>query len=184
MPTGRSVGRPSKPVERHRLAGNPSKKALPAVPLPGEGVSVSAGVPDCPSGLDEYGAVLWGRTWDAGRAWLSPESDAQLVRDLCCVAQEAETLRCDIESGVVPRWYETSHGQVNPHPAVKQLNEYRSQLVTRWSMLGFSPSDRARLGLAQVRIRDELDGLIQRRAERVRGWEAQRVEAAAASESD
>jgi hypothetical protein len=59
------------PVERHRLAGNPSKKVLPAAPLPGGGVSVSvtvAGVPECPDGLDEYGAVLWGRTWDAGRA--------------------------------------------------------------------------------------------------------------------
>jgi hypothetical protein len=115
---------------------------------------------------------------------LSPESDAQLVRDLCCVAQEAETLRCDIESGVVPRWYETSHGQVNPHPAIKQLNEYRSQLVTRWSMLGFSPSDRARLGLAQVRIRDELDVLMEKRAARVAVWEAERAQKAAAAESE
>jgi phage terminase small subunit len=88
--------------------------------------------------------------------------------DLCLVAQEAEALRRDIGSGEIPRWYETSHGQVNPHPALKQLNEYRSQLVTRWSMLGFPPSDRARLGLAQVRIRDELDELIQKRAERIR----------------
>lgn len=148
------------------MAGNPSKKNLPPAPLPGTAATVLENVPMPPATLNEIGSALWAHTWTAGRTWLSPESDAQLVEDLCSIVQEREALRSDLESGVIPRWYQTSHGQVNPHPALKQLNEYRSQLVTRWSMLGFSPSDRSRLGLGEVRVRDELDELYRKREER------------------
>ena len=42
--------------------------------------------------------------------------------------------------------------------------------MTTWlSAIGFSPSDRARLGLAEVRVRDSLDELAERRAQRATG---------------
>jgi len=55
------------------------------------------------------------------------------------------------------------------HPMVNQLKELRVQMTTWLSAIGFSPSDRARLGLAEVRVRDELDELAQRRAQRATG---------------
>ena len=46
------------------------------------------------------------------------------------------------------------------------------QLVSNLSLLGFTPSDRARLGLVKVKERTMLDGLLERRANRDdRQWE-------------
>ncbi len=61
------------------------------------------------------------------------------------------------------RWYVTANGQVVTHPAVKQIEQIDAQ-VTGWlSMLGFSPSDRARLGLAEIRVANELDEFRKRK---------------------
>jgi hypothetical protein len=52
------------------------------------------------------------------------------------------------------------------HPLVTQLANLRTQMTAWLAAIGFSPSDRSRLGLAEVRVRNELDELERRRAER------------------
>jgi hypothetical protein len=47
---------------------------------------------------------------------------------------------------------------------VKQIDESDTKITTWLSMLGFSPSDRARLGLAEIRVANELDEYRQRKA--------------------
>ena len=165
MATGRPKGRPAKPVELHRAAGNPSKKQLPDAPAPGQGIAAAEGIPQPPH-LGEDGLRLWVHVWTAGRAWLSPDSDQTIVRMLCEAHDEHESIRRLLSSGEVERFYATSNGQLVTHPLVTQLSNLRSQMTAWMAAIGFSPSDRARLGLAEVRVRDELDELKRRRVER------------------
>lgn len=165
MATGRPVGRPSKPVEMHRLAGNPSKKQLPDAPGPNMGLTGVEGIPTPPS-LGTDGLLLWNHVWDAGRQWLSPESDQTIITLLCQAQDEHEEIRRMIASGEIQRYYTTANGQMVTHPMVTQLSNLRTQMTAWLAAIGFSPADRSRLGLAEVRVRDELDELQQRRVQR------------------
>jgi P27 family predicted phage terminase small subunit len=166
--TGRPNGRPPKPTERKRAAGNPGGRALPDAPGVGQGLDSTGTAPPVPASLAESGpaVALWVQVWRAGKSWLSPAADLPLVTSLCQAEAEAELLRAGLADGDFPRWYEMSNGSVVTHPAVNQLRELRTQRTTWLSMLGFSPADRSRLGLAEVRVRDEMDELRRARDER------------------
>jgi P27 family predicted phage terminase small subunit len=166
--TGRPNGRPAKPVEQHRLAGNPSKKQLPDAPQPGTGLSGATDVPTPPD-LGQEGLALWNHVWNSGRAWLSPDSDYTIVRLICEAHDEYTELRAQLLSGQVDRYYVTANGQVVTHPVVTQVANLRTQLTAWLAAIGFSPSDRSRLGLSEVRVRDSLDELKARRIERATG---------------
>jgi P27 family predicted phage terminase small subunit len=165
-PTGRPNGRPPKPTEQHRLNGNPSHKSLPDAPLPGEGLLSAKDIPSPPTlGID--GAELWEQIWTAGRLWLSPNSDAAVIKMLCQTVDEAESMRRALSIGEVPRYYRLPNGSFVTHPYVSQLRELRTQITSWLSSLGFSPADRARLGVGEVREYDPLDELEARRMERL-----------------
>ena len=160
MATGRPNGRPPKPVERHRLAG--TGKDLPDGPFVNEGLE-GGDRPVPPETLGEDGTILWDHVWYAGRQWLAVESDRTLVAMLCHAYDESEKLRKGIESGEFPRVYVHANGSPVTTPWVTQLKELRAQITSWLAAIGFSPSDRSRLGLAEVRVRDELDELAQKR---------------------
>jgi len=54
-------------------------------------------------------------------------------------------------------------GHSTPRMALRQLDK---QLVSNLSLLGFTPSDRSRLGLVQVNAKSKLEELMERRANR------------------
>jgi len=163
--TGRPMGRPSKPVEVQRALGNPGHKTLPVAPLPGDGIPSDGSIPVA-AGFGVYGSALWDHVWEAGRQWLAPEADRSLITMLCHAQDELEVLRVQLATGEVPRTYVTSNGTIVSHPYIAQIKDLRVQMTAWLAALGFSPSDRARLGLAEVRVRDELDELVRRRNER------------------
>lgn len=166
--TGRPPGRPAKPIEQHRALGNPSKKSLPGAPLPGAGLPATSGVPTPPPlGID--GRDLWDSVWVAGASWLSPASDAHLVTLLCQAHDEAEQIRRALAIGEVSRTYVLPNGSHVTHPFVNQLKELRSQMTAWLAALGFSPADRARMAIGEVRQPDVLDDLERRRMERLNG---------------
>lgn len=167
-PTGRPSGRPSKPVEVKRATGNPGNRPLPASPMPGEGLPGVDAVPTPPI-LGLEGLEMWIELWTAGRSWLSPVADRRLVTMLCQAHDEAENLRRALATGEVKRHYVVPNGQHVTHPYVKQLQDLRVQITAWLSALGFSPSDRARLGIGEVRQGDALDELQRRRQQRVAG---------------
>lgn len=169
MATGRPAGRPAKPAELHRVLGNPGHRSLPVAPLPGDGVEGVSTVPNAPAHLGDAGVGMWEHVWQAGRQWLAPEADASLVLLLCEAFDDYCEIRDQITSGKVERIYMTSNGSLVTHPFVGQLKDLRVQMTSWLSALGFSPADRARLGLAEVRVRDELDDLQKRRNERASG---------------
>lgn len=163
--TGRPVGRPAKPVEVKRAAGNPGRKNLPAAPMPGKGLQGAEGIPTPPS-LNKEGLALWVHVWTAGKTWLSPDSDRTIVKMLCEAHDEHDKIRVLLATGKVERFYGTANGQLVTHPLVTQLAVLRTQMTSWLAAIGFSPADRSRLGIAEVRVRDELDDLTKRRVER------------------
>jgi len=166
--TGRPVGRPPKPLEAHRALGNPSRLPLPPAPGPGDGLPGVDSIPEAPV-LGAKGLELWAELWTAGRTWLSPTVDRPLIEMVCQASDEAEGLRVALVTGEVDRFYVVANGQQVTHPYVNQLKDLRVQITAWLSALGFSPSDRVRLGLGEVRPADVLDELAKRRAQREKG---------------
>lgn len=175
MSTGRPVGRPAKPVERKRAAGNPGGRLLPDAPMPGQGFAAVEDVPEPSIELGDAGRRLWDRLWVGSKSWLAPNVDETLLEKICTHEDEIAEYTAKLEAE--GRWYVTPNGQQNPHQAFTQRKKLQEEQTAWLAAFGQSPADRARLGLAEVRVRDELDELAQRKAAR----EAERAERTAAS---
>jgi P27 family predicted phage terminase small subunit len=163
--TGRPTGRPPRPTEVKRLLGNPGHRPIPDAPLPGEGLVAADSVPTPPD-LGDAGLDLWERVWTAGRSWLSLDVDYPLIVMLCQAQDEAEEIRRLLVSGEEERFYVVGNGQKVTSPLVSQLKDLRVQITAWLSSLGYSPTDRSRLGVGEVRQTDALDELQRRRTER------------------
>ena len=84
------------------------------------------------------------------------------------VSQEVKDKIAELElwlgNDVERRWYTSPNGQVVTHPAVKQIEQMDAQNTAWMSLMGFTPSDRARLGLQEIRVANELDQYRQRKS--------------------
>jgi P27 family predicted phage terminase small subunit len=150
-------GRPPKPVEIKRKTGNPGKRPLPA---PISIVPASEGPRAVPANLGVAGSDLWDAVWSAGTDWLA-SSDAPLVTILAELADERESWRLLAEADGPT--FTTATGYVAIHPAVSQIRAITKDMVAVLSLLGFSPTDRTRLGLAEVKRMSGLAELLERR---------------------
>lgn len=142
------AGRPPKPIEQKRMLGNPGKRPLPE---PGE-VQILPGVneiPDPARPLLTYGRDLWDRVWSVGATWISPNTDIELLLMTCEMVDERWNLRVQVMKTDDPR---TRRG----------LRELERQIVSNLSLLGFTPADRSRLGVAEVKARSKLEELLAR----------------------
>lgn len=143
------AGRPSKPLEQKRMLGNPGKRALPN---PGEIILLEQ-VPDTPEPprpLLKYGQELWDRVWSMGATWISQKSDVELLVMTCEMIDERWNLRVKVMQSDDPRMR-------------RGLRELDRQIVSNLSLLGFTPSDRSRLGIAEVKVRSKLEELMAKR---------------------
>lgn len=147
-----NMGRPPVPNERKRMLGNPGKRALPK---PNEVVYLEPAleIPEPPRQLFEYGQQLWDRSWQLGTRWISPQSDIELLLMTCEQVDERVRLR-------------TSVWNNNRSDERRALREIERQIRDNLSMLGFTPTDRARLGLAEVKAKSIAQELMSKRAER------------------
>jgi P27 family predicted phage terminase small subunit len=147
---------PPKPVERKRKTGNPGKRRLPE---PVSIVPALQGVPEPPE-LGPAGLVVWRRCWDAGRDWLTA-GDVTVLELLC--HQIDEIVRWEElleEAGLT---FETRGGFIRVHPAVAQIRELEQRVVVNLGLCGFTPADRSRLGLTEVRKLSGLADIAARR---------------------
>jgi len=146
------AGRPAKPIEQKRLLGNPGKRAMPdennVVLLP----QVES-VPEPTRPLLKYGQELWDRIWGMGATWVSDKTDLELLMMTCEMIDERWNLRVKVMQNDDARMR-------------RGLRELDRQIVSNLSLLGFTPSDRARLGVAEVRAKSKLEELMERRANR------------------
>ena len=141
-----NMGRPPKPIEQKRALGNPGRR-----PLPTEGSLVLLPsmyeVPEPPRPIvTEAAKALWNRTWTMGQTWLSPQTDIELLFMTCEMVDERWNLRIKVL-------------QDNRPEERKGLRDLERQLIANLSLLGFTPTDRSRLGVAEVKKISKLEAL-------------------------
>ena len=143
-------GRPPVPNEIKRRRGNPGKRALPAAGsitvLP-----MASGVPEAPTDLELEGRELWKQAWSHGLTWISPLSDRQAVEEACRMVDDLAVAR---------RRYRATSDPTDGR-AVVAMSKRLSEAL---SALGFTPTDRTRLGVAEVQKQNALEELISRRS--------------------
>lgn len=145
-------GRPPKPAELKRRLGNPGKRPLPArdnvIALP-----AVQGVPEFPATLEVEGKHLWAQIWSMAAIWLSPVTDVVMVQMACELADGRVAAR---------RRYLATTEPADLRAWVAINNELRATL----SALGFDPTARTRLGVAEVKAASAVDKLLERRQRR------------------
>jgi len=142
------VPNPAKPIEMKRKLGNPGKRAIP-----GEGslMEIEGGFREPLRPLGEAGYQLWTEVFEVGGLWISQKTDTQLLQMVCELLDRREILREEFLADPTER-------KVN-----MSLLETEKLIQTSLSLLGFTPSDRARLGLAEVKRTSKLEELMERR---------------------
>lgn len=131
---------PGKPVEVKRRLGNPGKRALPGA----VGATALASVPAIPRADHELSVKdALERVLDAGTVWLAV-TDSPTV---CLLRETVEDYAAARALG--GDW--------------RQVAALRDQMMKLLSQLGFDPTARSRLGLAEVKAQDVLEGLLARR---------------------
>jgi hypothetical protein len=146
-------GPPPKPIEQKRRTGNPGQKPLPQV---GTLIALPAadGIPPTLRPLMNEGQRLWNRVWSEGAVWLSPNTDIELVQMLAETMEERGPLRDLVLSG---------EGEWRDRVALRTIDD---QIKSLLSALGFTPVDRTRMGVAEVRGLSKLEALQARAAQR------------------
>ena len=159
------TGRPPKPVEEKRRIGNPGKRKLPG---PGvvalAPIAVLPATPSPDSGDELVAAILS----TAASAWIA-EPDRLVLLDLL---RDGWTRRMALLADIAEhgRSYQSvsrvAGVQWHDRPEVRQLADLEKQITSWLSLLGLSPTDRSRLGVAEVKARSKLEELRARREAR------------------
>lgn len=161
------TGRPPKPIEQKRRTGNPGRRQLPSGTV---ALAPVEGIPPVPIELKPTGRAMWEMIWSGpASAWLSPQVDAIRVRTVAGLLDEIDTYHRLVAtlgpvleepivtpSGVVV----ADSARFVPNPAVRMLRDAQKQLDRELSSLGFDPTARSRLGLAEVKRESILQRLL------------------------
>jgi len=142
------AGRPSKPIEVKRKLGNPGKRPLP------EGNSLQilepiVSIPDPARPLLKYGREFWDKVWGSGLTWISANTDAELLLMTCELVDERWNLRVRVM-------------QSNDWRERRALRELDDRIIRNLSLLGFTPADRSKLGVAEVKAISKMEALKRR----------------------
>lgn len=138
------MGNPPKPIEQKRLLGNPGKRAMPKE---SETIALEGGYTEPMRPLEFAGKQLWDSVFQHGALWVSSRTDVHLLLMTCEQLDRREELR----------------SLLSEDPADKNLlmrtMELEKSIASNLGLLGFTPSDRTRLGLAEVKARSKLEAL-------------------------
>jgi hypothetical protein len=146
------MANPGKPAEvKRKLGAKGYKGNVPAnvAVLP----AVSA-IPEPLKPLSGSGLDLWDRTWQRGFTWLSANTDVQLLQMVCEQLDERDSLRAYVLENI-EAWHERA-----------ALRELEKSIRSNLSLLGFTPTDRMKLGVAEVKAESKMEQLRKRQNER------------------
>lgn len=136
---------PAKPIEQKRMLGNPGKKALPQ---PAQ--YIEGGYVEPLRELHSAGESLWNAAMTTGQQWIARNSDTQLLQMTC--------EQMDRRAYLMELW------KSNPTDKnlLMRLAEVEKAIASNLSLLGFTPSDRSRLGLAEIKATSKLQELLEK----------------------
>ncbi|NBW19234.1 MAG: hypothetical protein EBR82_65790 [Caulobacteraceae bacterium] len=146
------AGRPSKPTEIKRKLGNPGQRKLPdqnQMQLFDPIVSI----PEPARPLLKYGREFWDKVWLNGLQWISPNTDAELLLMTCELIDERWNLRVRVM-------------QSNDWRERRGLRDLDARIISNLSLLGFTPADRSKLGVAEVKAISKMEALKRRQEAR------------------
>ena len=143
---------PPKPIEQKRMTGNPGKRALPKQL---DTIALPAGRVEPMRPLEYAGQQLWDSVFEHGELWISNRTDIHLLQMTAEQLDRRESLRNALVD-------DPTENQV-----LMRLAELEKTISSNLGLLGFTPSDRTRLGLAEVKTKSKLDELMERKAQRV-----------------
>jgi P27 family predicted phage terminase small subunit len=148
-------------VEQKRALGNPGKRPLPDAVVE---LASAAHIPRAPDTLCESGREAWDRLWVAAQAWLSPKTDLGIMTRLC----ESYDMRTAIAEELAETGFmvKGSMGQTRVNPLLDKLLALDAQITKFEGLCGFTPADRARLGVAEVKRASAVDDFLAKRASR------------------
>lgn len=107
--------------------------------------------------LKGRGEVEWEKIWTSGW-WLNREQDYHWVEMICRSYQDIEVFRGRVEDdGLVARG---SLGQPVAHPLIAEIHKAEQTIQKCLQVLGFSPTDRARLMLDNAKAESALQKMI------------------------
>jgi hypothetical protein len=131
---------PGKPAElKRKLGAKGYTGAVTAIALP-----MVEDVPEPPRPLGDAGLELWNRTWLTGYTWLNVNTDIHLLAITCEQLDERLSLR-ELVLTYPDAWRERA-----------ALRELEKSIRSNLSLLGFTPTDRMRLGIAEVKTKSKL----------------------------
>lgn len=145
-----STGRPAKPIERKRALGTLRNDRLPNQPTV---MTQPATPPEPPTDLGVEGLKFWGQVFTAA-PWISHRTDLALVTMTAQQFDEREALRAIV-----------SEQPENPRLR-SGLRDLEKAISSNLAQMGFTPSDRSRLGFAEVKRESKLDELRRKAEER------------------
>jgi hypothetical protein len=93
-----------------------------------------------------HGRHLWDKVWQQGLNWIAPSTDSELLLMTCEMIDERWNLRI--------KTMQTDDAKMR-----RGLRELDRQIVSNLSLLGFTPSDRSRLGVAEIKARSKVEEL-------------------------
>ena len=144
-------GRPPIPLERKQKLGTLRADRLPPAGLIGvERLPEEEETPEPPAQLKAKGRELWSSVFENG-SWLWQGVDRHLVELTAELMDERREVRALTDQ-------QPENNRLRA--ALRQLDK---QLISNLSLLGFTPSDRSRLGLVQVKTRSKLQELLDRK---------------------
>lgn len=139
------------PLERKRRLGNPGHRPLPSQL---DMMSLPAGTIPPLRPLGPAGLKLWSDVFSAGETWISPQSDTQLLQMVCEQIDRRTELLEQLDEARFERPF---------HMTILDLEK---QISSNLGLLGLTPTDRTRMGVAEVQKNNKLEEMLQRRAQR------------------
>lgn len=113
--------------------------------------------PEAPEGLGDRGQLEWAKIWEAGR-WLWPDQDYAWVEQTARAYDDLAEYRHVVASeGLTVEGY---NGQTTSHPLIAEMRKCEDTIRRCLSTLGFSPTDRARLKLTELKSAKTAQDLV------------------------
>lgn len=152
-------GPPPQPAERKRKLGNPGRRPLPAL---ADVVALPALPFEPPPDLGPEG-IEFIRGVVASTPWLA-DTDRPTVELAARLTDECAEIQREIAAD--GRVFVTEKGYPVINPLVGALSTSRKQLHSVLASLGYTPSDRTRMGLAEVKAKNAFEEMLAKRATR------------------
>ena len=148
-----------KPNEVKRLTGNPGKRKLPSL------ASVTAlpqVTPTAPEHLSPDRQKLWTELREIA-TWIGNSDQSSLVL-LCEKLDRRAELLAKLQASDSVLY--TDKGYAYANPLVGMISTIENEITKLFSLLGLTPADRSKLGVAEVARASAIDQLLAKRQNR------------------